>query len=101
MNRTLEQKEKHRDLCFSKSVLVLQTLVHEEVIKKNTYDSIYNLIVDMDKNNPTMHDFVSQLFEKSEKTTVSKVVSLIEEEAWITYMDYNGKKYQIQIKPVK
>lgn len=97
----LEEKEKIRDTCYSKQVLVLQTLLHEEVITKNTYDTLHTLLIEMDKNNPVYADFIETLFSTCEKTQEVSNSSTELRNVWTRLINLNGKQYHLQFKEVK
>jgi hypothetical protein len=100
MQKNIEQKTRERDNSFSKVTLVLQTLLYEEIIKRPTYDKLYGLLCEMDKNNLTAYDFFKDMMETSEKRKLISGASTMEEDILINHIHYSNIQYQIQIKQI-
>jgi hypothetical protein len=100
MQKSIEQKTRERDICFNKITLVLQTLIYEEIIKRPTYDKIYGLLCELDKNNLTNYDFLNDMLETSEKSKLISHSTAQEEQVLINHIQHNNIQYQIQLKVI-
>lgn len=94
MNKKLDLQAE----SYSKIILILQTLVHEEVITKNTYDNLHEELKKYDKYAPNFSDFAAELF-KNLKPGSPGLVSLVSPKEFLQgTLSINGNIYNITLQ---
>jgi hypothetical protein len=94
----MEKKLDIQAQSYNKIILVLQTLVHEEVITKNTYDNLHKELKNYDNNTPSFHDFAQELF-KDLKPGSPGLVSLVSPKEFLQgIIAINGNIYNVTLQ---
>lgn len=68
MQNRIDSKTKIRDKRYYEIITILQILMFEEHISKNTYDKVYGYLIEMEKNQPHKNDFMQDLLDECKKT---------------------------------